>query len=62
MWVEKKKKDDSNEYKMKYGNCHVDTPQLEQRVSKAVSGLTASMWPSANKQEVTLSFPKLHHT
>lgn len=46
---------------MKYSNCHADMPQLERGVSKVVSGLTASMLPSENKQEVTLSFPKLHH-
>lgn len=47
---------------MKYTNCHVDMPKLERGVSKVVSGLTASVWPSANKQEVTLSSPKLYRT
>lgn len=61
MRVAKQKNDDSNEYEMKYSNCHVDMPQLERGVSKVVSGLTASMPPSENKQEVTLSFPKLQH-
>lgn len=34
-------------------------PQPERGVSSAARHLTASAWPSANKQEVTLSFPKL---
>lgn len=41
---------------MKYTNCHAHTPQLERGVSEVVGGLTASTWPSSNKQDVTLSF------
>lgn len=36
-------------------------PQRERGVSTAARHLTASAWLSANKQEVTLSVPKLGH-